>query len=187
MAKIFTIGHSNRKWSDFVSILKDNHVDVIVDVRRYPGSRVCPQFNKEQMTKELKKENVSYVHIEKLGGRRKHSAIERSRHDDNKNSGWKNEGFRAYADYMSTTSFRDGICELLSVMTNYSNLAIMCAEAVPWRCHRRLMVDYLTMVEGISVFNLTYSKQQSELHQLTSFARLTDDRTTIIYPETLEQ
>jgi uncharacterized protein (DUF488 family) len=72
-------------------------------------------------------------------------------------------------------------------MTNYSNLAIMCAEAVPWRCHRRLMVDYLTMVEGISVFNLTYSKQQSELHQLTSFARLTDDRTTIIYPETLEQ
>ena len=140
------------------------------------------------MTRELEKENVSYVHIEKLGGRRKLSDIGRSRYDDdNNNSGWKNEGFRAYADYMSTTSFRDGICEILSVMTNYSNLAIMCAEAVPWHCHRRLIADYLIMVEGLSVFNIIYSKQKSEFHRLTSFARLTDDRTTIIYPETLER
>jgi uncharacterized protein (DUF488 family) len=70
MTHVFTIGHSNRKWSDFISILKDNHVDVLVDVRRNPGSRACPQFNKEKMTTELRKENVSYVHIEKLGGRR---------------------------------------------------------------------------------------------------------------------
>jgi uncharacterized protein (DUF488 family) len=69
MAIVFTVGHSNRKWGDFISILKDNHVDLVVDVRRYPASRACPQFNKEQMTIELRKENVSYIHIEKLGGR----------------------------------------------------------------------------------------------------------------------
>ena len=70
MAKVFTIGHSNRKWSDFISILKENNVDLLVDVRRYPGSRACPQFNKEQMTTAVQRENISYVHIEKLGGRR---------------------------------------------------------------------------------------------------------------------
>ena len=186
MTKIFTIGHSNHKWSDFVSTLKDNHVDVVVDVRRYPGSRACPQFNKEHMTIELEKENVSYVHIEKLGGRRKQPDTKRSRYDDN-NNGWKNEGFRAYADYMTTASFREGIREILLLMTNYSNLAIMCAEAVSWRCHRRMIADYLTMVEGISVFDIIDSKKQSELHQPTSFARLTDNKTTIIYPETIDQ
>ena len=142
---------------------------------------------KEQMTTELKKENVSYMHIEKLGGRRKLSDTSRSRYYNNNNSGWKNEGFRAYANYMSTTSFRDGICEILSLMTNYDSPAVMCAEAVPWSCHRRLIADYLTMVEGISVFNILGIKQQLELHQLTSFARLTDNRTTIIYPETIDK
>jgi len=184
MAKIFTIGHSNHKWSDFISILKDNHVDVVVDVRRYPGSRACPQFNKEQMIVELKKENVSYIHIEKLGGRRKRSDTKKSEYNSN-NSGWKNEGFMAYADYMLTKSFREGIREILSLMTNYSDLAIMCAEAVPWRCHRRMISDYLTMVEGISVCDIIDSKQQPEAHQLTSFAHLTDSKTTIIYPERL--
>jgi uncharacterized protein (DUF488 family) len=181
MVKIFTIGHSNHKWNDFISILKDNQVDVIVDVRRYPGSRTCPQFNKEQMSIELKKENVSYIHIEKLGGRRNQSDIRRSRYDNN-NSGWKNKAFRAYADYMATTSFRAGICEICSLMTNYSNLAIMCSEAVPWRCHRRMISDYLTLVEDISVFNIIRSKQQPEPHKLTAFVRLTDSKTAIIYP-----
>lgn len=175
MTKVFTIGHSNRKWSDFVSTLKDNHIDVVVDVRRYPGSRKCPQFNKEQMVKTLKKQNVSYVHIEKLGGRRKQSDITRSRYDyNNNNSGWKNEGFRAYADYMATRSFKEGIHEILSLMTNYNNLAIMCAEEVPWRCHRRMIADYLALVAR---------KQLPELHQLTSFVHLTDSKSTIIYPE----
>jgi uncharacterized protein (DUF488 family) len=182
MAKIFTIGHSNHKWNDFISSLKDKHVDTVVDVRRYPGSRACPQFNKGQMIIELKKENISYMHIEKLGGRRKQSDTKRSRYDDN-NSGWKNEAFRAYADYMATTSFREGISEVLSLMTNYNNLAVMCSEAVPWRCHRRMIADYLTLVEGISVFDIIDSKQQPEPHQLTSFAQLTDSKITIIYPE----
>ena len=183
---IYTIGHSNHEWVNFISILKDSHVDVVVDVRRYPGSRVCPQFNKERMIVELKKENLSYMHIEKLGGRRKQSDTTRSRYDDN-NSGWRNEGFRAYADYMTTTSFREGISEVLSLMTNYNNLAVMCSEAVPWRCHRRMIADYLILVEGISVFNIIDSKQQPEPHQLTSFAHLTDSKTTIIYSEKINK
>ena len=131
MTKVFTIGHSNRKWSDFTCILKDNHVDLLVDVRRYPRSRACPQFNKEQMTTELEKENVSYIHIEKLGGRRNKLDIKEDTHNNDHNAGWKNKSFRDYANYMATTSFKEGINELLSLMKKYSNLAIMCAEAVP--------------------------------------------------------
>jgi uncharacterized protein (DUF488 family) len=117
MTRVFTIGHSNRKWSDFISIMKDNHIDVLADVRRYPGSRACPQFNKEQMTTELRKENVSYVHIEKLGGRlnKLDTKDDRRTDDDNNNAGWKNKSFRAYADYMATAS-------LEKVSTNYSRL-----------------------------------------------------------------
>ena len=96
--------------------MKDNHVDLLVDVRRYPGSRACPQFNKEQMTTRLTEENVLYVHIEKLGGRRNKLDIKEDRYSDNNNTGWKNKSFRAYADYMATTSFREGIDELLSLM-----------------------------------------------------------------------
>ena len=160
MPRVFTIGHSNRQWSDFISILKDNHVDLLVDIRRYPGSRTCPQFNKEQMTIELNKESISYIHIEKLGGRRNKLDInENSRNNDHNNAGCKNKSFRAYADYMATTSFKEGINELLSLMKKYSNLAIMCAEAVPWRCHRRMIADYLIMVQGISVFDILDNKQ----------------------------
>jgi uncharacterized protein (DUF488 family) len=182
MAKVFTIGHSNRKWSDFTCILKDNHVDLLVDVRRYPRSRACPQFNKEQMTTELEKENVSYIHIEKLGGRRNKLDIKEDTHNNDHNAGWKNKSFRDYADYMATTSFKEGINELLSLMKKYSNLAIMCAEAVPWRCHRRMIADYLIIVEGINVFDVLDSKQQPAPHKLTSFARRIDDK-IIIYPE----
>src|SRR5919198_3216439 len=183
MARVFTIGHSNRKWSDFIFMLKDNNVDVLVDVRRYPGSRACPQFNKEKMTTELRKENVSYVHIEKLGGRRNKLDVKGDRCDSNSNNnGWKNKGFRVYADYMATSSFREGVNELLSLMKKYPNLAIMCAEAVPWRCHRRMIADYLIMVEGISVFDILGDKQQPASHELTPFAHLIDNK-IITYPK----
>ena len=183
MAKVFTIGHSNRKWSDFTCLLKDNHVDMLVDVRRYPGSRACPQFNKEQMTTAVQRENISYVHIEKLGGRRNKLDIKEDRYSDNNNTGWKNKSFRAYADYMATIAFKEGINELLSLMKKYSNLAIMCAEAVPWRCHRRMIADYLVMVEGVSVFDTLSFKQQPSPHKVTSFAYLSNDKTTISYSE----
>ena len=132
MPRIFTIGHSNRQWNDFISLLQDNHVDIVVDVRRYPGSKVCPQFNKEEMAKGLKKQNIEYINIEKLGGRRKEIATERPR--CNYNSGWKNNSFRAYADYMTTTPFKEGINEILSLMTHYNTLAVMCAEYYSKRC-----------------------------------------------------
>jgi uncharacterized protein (DUF488 family) len=170
---LFTIGHSNRKWSDFISILKLNNVDLLVDVRRYPGSRACPQFNSEQMTTKLHEENVSYIHIDKLGGRR--NTLNRKQ-DGYNNSGWKNKSF------MTTTSFREGINELLSLMQKYSNLSIMCAEAVPWRCHRRMIADYLIIAHGIGVFDILDSKQQPAPHELTSFARLTENK-IITYPE----
>jgi uncharacterized protein (DUF488 family) len=185
--RVFTIGHSNRKWIDFISILKENNVDLLVDVRRYPGSRACPQFNKEQMTTAVQRENISYVHIEKLGGRRNNKKSDSkgnrsSDYSDNQNNGWKNKSFRAYADYMATTSFKEGINELLSLMKKYYNLAIMCAEAVPWRCHRRMIADYLIMVQGINVFDILDNKQQPASHELTSFARLTENK-IITYPE----
>jgi uncharacterized protein (DUF488 family) len=180
--RVFTIGHSNRKWSDFISILKENNVDLLVDVRRYPGSRACPQFNKEQMTTAVQRENISYVHIEKLGGRRNNNKSDSKGNRSSDYGGWKNKSFRACADYMTTTSFREGIDELLSLTRNYDNLAIMCAEAVPWRFHRRMIADYLIMVEGISVFDILYSKKLPASHELTSFAYLTDDK-IIAYPE----
>ena len=184
MAKVFTLGHSNLKWSDFTCILKDNRVDLLVDVRRYPGSRASPQFNKVQMTTELEKENVSYIHIEKLGGRRNKIDIkENSRNNDHNNAGWKNKSFRAYADYMATTSFKEGINELLSLMKKYSNLAIMCAEAVPWRCHRRLIADYLVMIEGIPVYNIIGNSGRPSPHMLTPFALRLSDDDIIIYPK----
>ena len=181
MGRVFTIGHSNSNWSDFTSILKDNHVELLVDVRRYPGSRACPQFNKEQMITYLQKKSVSYVHIEKLGGRRNKLDAKGDRHNDN-NTGWRNKSFRAYANYMATTSFREGMNELLLLMKKYSRLAIMCAKAVPWRCHRRMIADYLVVVEGISVFDTLDSKQQPAPHKLTSFAHSIDDK-IIIYPK----
>ncbi len=95
MARVFTIGHSNHKWGDFISILKDNQVDLLVDVRRYPGSRACPQFNKEQMNTELGKEIISYVHIERLGGRRNKLDTKEDRHSDDNNTGWKNKSFKS--------------------------------------------------------------------------------------------
>jgi uncharacterized protein (DUF488 family) len=185
MAIVFTIGYSNRKWGDFISTLRDNHGDLVVDVRRYPGSRACPQFNKEQMTIKLRKENVSYIHIEKLGGRRNKLDVKEDGRGDNEdnNAGWKNKSFRAYADYMATTSFREGINELLSLMKKYNRLAIMCAEAVPWRCHRRTIADYLVMVEGISVFDILGDKQKTASHELTPYAHFSSNDKNITYPE----
>ena len=151
----------------------------MVDVRRYPWSKMCPQFNSEQRTTKLHEENVSYIHIEKLGGRR--NTLNR-KHDVYNNSGWKDKSLRDYADYMTTISFREGINELLSLMQKYSNLSIMCSEAVPRRCHRRMIADYLIMVQGISLFDILVSKQQPDSHELTSFAHLAGDK-IITYPE----
>ncbi len=180
MPRIFTIGHSNYQWNEFTRLLQDNHVVMIVDVRRHPGSKSFPQFNKEIMTKELVTKNIEYKHIEKLGGRRKE--IAKALVYDN--SAWKNKSFRSYADYMMTISFKEGIKELLSLIAKCDDsLAIMCSEAVPWSCHRRLIADYLVMIEGISVYNIIGNSGRPSPHMLTPFAlRLADDD-IIIYPK----
>jgi uncharacterized protein (DUF488 family) len=153
---------------------------MIVDVRRYPGSKSFPHFNKETMAKELVTKNIEYNHIEKLGGRRKE--ITKALVYDN--SAWKNKSFRSYADYMVTISFKEGIKELLSLLAKCDDsLAIMCSEAVPWRCHRRLIADFLVMIEGISVYNIIGNSGRPSPHKLTPFALHLADDDIIIYPK----
>ena len=144
-----TIGHSNRQLDEFTGHLEYNKIVSVADVRRYPGSRVCPQFNKENIIKLLIK-SIGYRHIEKLGGRRKE--IDKASVYDN--SGSQNKSFKFYTDNMVTSSFKDGIKELLLLLTNCDGfLAVICSEPVPWRCHRRLIADYLVIIEDISVYN----------------------------------
>jgi uncharacterized protein (DUF488 family) len=135
------------------------------------------------MAKELLANDIRYAHIEKLGGRRKETAKASGAYD---NSGWQNKSFRSYADYMVTTSFKEGIQELLLHIEKCEGyLAIMCSEAVPWRCHRRLISDYLVMVEGISVYNIIGNSGHPDPHKVTSFAlHLGDNDDGIIaYPK----
>jgi uncharacterized protein (DUF488 family) len=125
------------------------------------------------MAKELLAKDIIYEHIEKLGGRRKETAKASIAHD---NSGWQNKSFRSYADYMATISFSEGIQELLlHIEKSIGYLAIMCSEAVPWRCHRRLISDYLVMVEDISVYNIIGNSGHPDPHKTTSFALHPDD------------
>lgn len=177
---IFTIGHSNRSWDTFLSLLLQNHISIVADIRRFPSSRLWPQFNKVNMKIELAKHNIEYIHIVKLGGRRKEKDKPHQQENDN-NYAWKNKSFRAYADYMSTEEFQEGIGELLSLRKD--NLAdfivIMCAEALPWRCHRRLINDYLSAMD-IIVYNIIDDLHKASLHKITSFASFKKGKIT--YP-----
>lgn len=132
------------------------------------------------MAKELLTKHIYYKHIEKLGGRRNNIAASQKYN----NEGWQNKSFRSYANYMLTKSFKEGIEELLSLLTNCDDsLAIMCSEAVPWRCHRRLIADYFIMIEGISVYNIIGNRGPPSHHKLTPFARHLVDYDVIIYPK----
>jgi uncharacterized protein (DUF488 family) len=188
---IFTIGHSNLSWSEFLSILKHYDISFLGDIRRFPGSRLSPQFNKKIMEKELANHNIKYLHIEKLGGRRNgkrnDNAISENVEKTYNNCAWENKSFRAYADYMLTHEFREGIDELLSLNkqeekkynTHTNNIAIMCAEALPWRCHRRLVSDHLLAIVNVEVYDIM-SISNKHLHNLTSFAQIENGRIT--YP-----
>lgn len=133
--KVWTIGHSTRSFEEFLEILKSSKVEQIIDVRRYPGSRKFPQFNKESLQKSLVDHNIAYIHLEVLGGRRKPDP-------DSKNTIWRHPSFRAYADYMETKTFKDAL-EELKELANQKRSAIMCSEAVWWSCHRSLISDAL--------------------------------------------
>ena len=160
--KLWTIGHSTRSIEKFIEALKSFEIQVLADVRSFPGSRRYPQFNKAQLATSLADDGIAYLHFPELGGRR------RARSDSH-NIAWRNESFRAYADYMETDGFREGVARLIDVART-RRTAIMCAEALWWRCHRGLISDYLKVKE-IEVTHIT-AIGKSEPHPLTTAARI---------------
>jgi uncharacterized protein (DUF488 family) len=171
---IFTIGHSTRSIEDFLAILRAHGVTRLVDVRTVPRSRHNPQFNRETLPHSLRQTGIAYILLSELGG------LRRARRDS-PNTGWRNASFRGFADYMQTSAFGAALEKLIKAATN-ERTAIMCAEAVPWRCHRSLIADAL-MVRGIPVDHILDAKN-ARPHALTPFAKV--EGTRLAYPsETL--
>lgn len=162
--RIWTIGHSTRTIDEFISLLKENEIKLLVDVRAFPGSKRYPQFNKDGLAQSLNAHGIRYEHFPELGGRRKPKL-------DSHNTAWRNASFRGYADYMETEPFQKGIERLFDV-AKAGPTAIMCAEAVWWRCHRSLIADYLKS-RGLEVMNIL-GENKAEPHPYTSAARIVD-------------
>ena len=169
-ATLFTVGHSTRSFDEFVGLLKAHGVETLVDVRRFPRSRKFPHFNDDELAIALPRVGLKYVPIKGLGGRRPATK-------DSANTGWRTEGFRGYADYMQTPAFEAAVAELETVASS-SPTAIMCAEAVPWRCHRSLISDAM-LVRGWRVLDVM-SATSAPPHALTKFAKVRG--TSITYP-----
>lgn len=167
---IFTVGHSTRSFEELVEILRAHGVERLVDVRTIPRSRHNPQFNRETLSKALHNRHLSYRHMKALGGLRHASP-------DSINTGWRNASFRGFADYMQTPAFGEALERLVELATQKPT-AIMCAEAVPWRCHRSLIADAL-LVRGIRAEDIM-SPTRRQVHTLTPFAKVRG--TTITYP-----
>jgi len=167
---VLTIGHSTRTLEEFIALLQAHEVSSIVDVRTVPRSRHNPQFNKESLPESLSEADVGYVHMPSLGGLR-HARR------DSLNAGWRNASFRGYADYMQTPEFEENLKELIQLAKQH-RIALMCAEAVPWRCHRSLIADALT-VRGIRTEDIMSSTRR-QVHALTPFAEV--EGTVITYP-----
>jgi uncharacterized protein (DUF488 family) len=157
---LWTIGHSTKPIDEFLALLKAHDIQQLIDVRTIPRSRHNPQYNSEALSKNLRDEDMSYKHMPKLGGLRKPKK-------DSINTGWRNESFRGYADYMQTDEFQRAIEELIAQGRN-KKTTIMCAEAVPWRCHRSLIADALT-IRGWDVRHIM-SETKADRHKLASFA-----------------
>jgi uncharacterized protein (DUF488 family) len=168
---IFTIGHSTRPIEEFMELLKICGIKEVVDVRSIPKSRHNPQFNEETLMQSLQLAHIRYRHLEKLGGLR-HSK------KDSINLGWHNVSFRGFADYMATPEFSEGL-EALMKIASKRETAIMCAEAVPWRCHRSLIADAL-IKKGWLVRDIM-SRTSATKHRLTPFLQI--KRGQLVYPE----
>lgn len=171
---IFTIGHSSRSTADFISLLEESKVKLLVDVRSIPRSRAMPQFNGDSLAESLAGANIDYLHLAALGGRRHH----KKGAPPSANTLWRVAAFRNYADYAATDAFRAGLDELIGLASRHS-CAIMCAEAVWWRCHRRIIADYL-IARGIPV-NHIMSRGKVTQATLTPGATITKNG-TILYP-----
>jgi uncharacterized protein (DUF488 family) len=163
ISRIWTIGHSTREIDSFVSLLKENGIKLLVDVRSWPGSKRYPQFNKEALAESLSGQGIRYEHFPELGGRRKPKP-------DSHNTVWRNASFRGYADHMETEEFQKGVTRLLDLASEAGRAVIMCAEAVWWRCHRSLISDYLK-AHGIEVIHIL-DANKAEPHPFTSAARI---------------
>jgi uncharacterized protein (DUF488 family) len=161
---IYTIGHSTRTLEEFIVLLQTFSIEMLVDVRSYPGSRRYPHFNRENLSKELPVKDILYLHVPSLGGRRKASP-------QSKNTRWKNDAFRGYADYMETGEFKKGMDELEKIGTGCRTV-FMCSEAVWWRCHRSMIADYLK-VRGWKVLHILNNRKAEE-HPYTAAAKIVD-------------
>ncbi len=161
MPTLYTVGHSTHTLQEFLDILHAYQITQIVDVRTIPKSRHVPWFNQKELKASLHKEKIAYTHIPKLGGLRR--TIKNSI-----NMGWRNASFRGFADYMQTPEFFQGLKELRNLIRKESKVAIMCAEAVPWRCHRSLIAD-AEVARHFVVWEIM-SKTSIHAHKLTTFA-----------------
>ena len=161
--RIWAIGHSTRTIDEFISLLEENEIKLLGDVRAWPGSKRYPQFNKDSLAESLGAHGIRYEHFLELGGKRKSKP-------DSRNTAWRNVSFRGYADYMETEQFQKGIERLLDVAGEAGPTAIMCAEAVWWRCHRSLIADYLK-ARRVEVLHIL-GANKVEPHPYTSAARI---------------
>jgi uncharacterized protein (DUF488 family) len=168
--RIFTIGHGTRPLDEFMELLLSFEVRLVVDVRTVPRSGHNPQFNRDSLPDQLRKKNIEYHHQSGLGGLRKPLP-------DSLNSGWRNDAFRGFADYMQTEAFQSSLNELIK-QADHTTLGLMCAETLPWRCHRSLIADAL-LIRHMAVFHI-FKMGTVEEHRLTSFAKVKG--TALTYP-----
>lgn len=171
MATLYTIGHSTHSAAEFAGLLEHHGIRFLVDVRSHPGSRKFQHFNAERMALWLPEHGIVYCPMKSLGGRRKPDR-------DSVNSAWQNEGFRGFADYMQRPEFALALDDLLKIATR-RRTAIMCAEAVPWRCHRNLISDALVLLRGTEVRHIT-GRGEPRPHVPTPFASVENGK--LIYP-----
>ena len=169
---LWTIGHSTRSFEEFLALLEEYRIRLLADVRHFPGSRRLPWTAKVSLARALSDRSIAYEHFEDLGGFRKAS-------HDSTNTAWHNSGFRGYADYMDTPEFSAALDRLIAVSRD-RRTAIMCAEALPWKCHRWLLSDAL-VARGIRVLHILASGKTQD-HRLTTFARVHGTR--VAYPAT---
>ncbi len=167
---IFTVGHSTHPIDEFIGLLKAHGIQAVADVRTIPKSRHNPQFNEPDLKKSLQEAHIRYKLIKKLGGLRRTTK-------DSINLGWRNASFRGYADYMASPAFAEGL-ETLTKIASVKNTAIMCAEAVPWRCHRSLIADALTKKGWLA--RDIMSRTSATKHRLTPFLKVKKGQ--LIYP-----
>ena len=164
---IWTIGHSTRGMDEFIALLEENGIKLLADVRLLPGSKRYPHFDQEALAASLGEHRIRYEHFRELGGRRRPRP-------DSQNTAWRNDAFRGYADYIESDAFRAGIERLLALAASTGPAALMCAEAVWWRCHRGLVSDYLK-ARSMEVIHIL-APRKTEPHPFTSAARLVDGR-----------